>query len=152
MADFGLARLAAEPGVTTTGDVLGTLRYAAPEQAMAQHDLVDHRADVYSLGLTLYELLTLRPAVSGRDRQEVLRKSPSRSRPARGSWSPRCRWTWRRWCSRRWRRTREPLRHGEGAGRRFEVLAGRQAGAREAARTGAAPAALRGGTERSSRL
>jgi serine/threonine protein kinase/Flp pilus assembly protein TadD len=73
VADFGLARLGGEPGVTMTGDLVGTLRYMSPEQAMARHGLVDHRTDVYSLGATLYELLTLRPAVGGKDRQEVLR-------------------------------------------------------------------------------
>ena len=57
-----------------TGDLLGTLRYMSPEQALAKHGLVDHRTDVYALGATLYELLTLRPAVEGEDREEVLRK------------------------------------------------------------------------------
>ncbi|QDU19530.1 serine/threonine-protein kinase [Urbifossiella limnaea] len=72
VADFGLAKLAADPGMTGTGDVIGTLRYMSPEQAGAKHDLVDHRSDVYSLGATLYELLTLTPAFAGRDRHEVL--------------------------------------------------------------------------------
>jgi WD40 repeat protein len=73
VTDFGLARLSVDAGLTMTGDVLGTLRYMAPEQALAKHGLVDHRADVYSLGATLYELLALRPAVEGKDREEVLR-------------------------------------------------------------------------------
>ena len=55
-----------------TGDLIGTLRYMSPEQALAKHGLVDHRTDVYSLGATLYELLTLRPAVDGADKQEIL--------------------------------------------------------------------------------
>src|SRR5438067_9246162 len=54
------------------GDLVGTLRYMSPEQALARHGLVDHRSDVYSLGATLYELLTLRPAVEGQDKQEIL--------------------------------------------------------------------------------
>ncbi|HVK12906.1 MAG TPA: serine/threonine-protein kinase, partial [Gemmataceae bacterium] len=75
VADFGLAKLAAsDAGLTGTGDVLGTLRYIAPEQALSKHDLVDGRADVYALGATLYELLTGAPAVDGRDRVEILRK------------------------------------------------------------------------------
>jgi tetratricopeptide (TPR) repeat protein len=74
ITDFGLARTAADTGLTKTGDVLGTLRYMSPEQALARHGLVDHRTDVYSLGATLYELLTGRPAVQGQDRQEILRR------------------------------------------------------------------------------
>jgi len=66
VTDFGLARTAADAGLTMTGDVLGTLRYMSPEQALAKHGLVDHRTDVCSLGVTLYELLTGSPAVSGR--------------------------------------------------------------------------------------
>jgi eukaryotic-like serine/threonine-protein kinase len=73
VADFGLARVSADPGMTETGALLGTPRYMSPEQAAAAHGLVDHRSDVYSLGATLYELLTLEPAVGGRDRAEVLK-------------------------------------------------------------------------------
>ncbi len=74
VTDFGLARCQAEAGLTLTGDLLGTMRYMSPEQALAKHGLVDHRTDVYALGATLYELLTLRPALDGRDRQELLRQ------------------------------------------------------------------------------
>jgi eukaryotic-like serine/threonine-protein kinase len=72
VTDFGLARFGADAGLTVSGDLLGTLRYMSPEQALAKHGLVDHRTDVYSLGATLYELLTRRPAVDGADKQEVL--------------------------------------------------------------------------------
>jgi serine/threonine protein kinase/Tfp pilus assembly protein PilF len=74
VTDFGLAKLDAAAGITLSGDFLGTLRYMSPEQALAKHGLVDHRTDVYSLGATLYELLTLRPAVDGADKQEILKK------------------------------------------------------------------------------
>ena len=57
-----------------SGDLLGTLRYMSPEQASARRGLVDHRTDVYSLGATLYELLTLQPVFQGEDRQELLHK------------------------------------------------------------------------------
>lgn len=72
ITDFGLARLQDSPGLTGTGDVVGTLRYMSPEQASSQHALVDPRTDIYALGATLYELLTLRPAFPGEDRQAVL--------------------------------------------------------------------------------
>lgn len=74
VTDFGLARLESDASMTMTGDVLGTLRYMAPEQALGQRVLVDQRADIYSLGVTLYELLTTRPAFAGSDRQAVLHK------------------------------------------------------------------------------
>ncbi|MFO0843653.1 MAG: protein kinase [Gemmataceae bacterium] len=71
VTDFGLAKL---PGseLTATGDLVGTLRYMSPEQASGRAVGVDHRADVYSLGATLYELLALRPAFPGDDRLDVL--------------------------------------------------------------------------------
>src|SRR6266481_8702358 len=46
----------------------------SPEQALAQRVLVDQRTDIYSLGASLYELLTLEPVFSGHDRQELLRQ------------------------------------------------------------------------------
>ncbi len=78
VTDFGLARIQSDSGVTMTGDVVGTLRYMSPEQAAGATALVDARADVYSLGATLYELLTLRPAHSGDNRQAVLRHIETR--------------------------------------------------------------------------
>jgi eukaryotic-like serine/threonine-protein kinase len=74
VSDFGLARLGDNAGLTMTGDILGTIRYMSPEQALAKRVVVDHRTDIYSLGVTLYELLTLEPAYNGRNRQEVLRQ------------------------------------------------------------------------------
>jgi serine/threonine protein kinase/tetratricopeptide (TPR) repeat protein len=74
VTDFGLAQYQSETGLTLTGDLLGTLRYMSPEQALGKRSLVDQRTDVYSLGATLYELLTLEPAYNGGDRQELLRQ------------------------------------------------------------------------------
>lgn len=74
ITDFGLARLESDAGMTMSGDLLGTIRYMAPEQALGHRMIIDPRADVYSLGLTLYELLSLHPVFEGTDRQELLRQ------------------------------------------------------------------------------
>jgi serine/threonine protein kinase/Tfp pilus assembly protein PilF len=74
VTDFGLARMETDAGLTMTGDIIGTLRYMAPEQALAQRVVIDHRADIYSLGATLYELLTLEPAFCETDSSVLLRQ------------------------------------------------------------------------------
>jgi WD40 repeat protein/serine/threonine protein kinase len=75
VTDFGLAHMkGGDVALTMSGDLLGTIRYMSPEQALAKRVTVDHRTDVYSLGVTLYELLTLEPAFTGNDRQEVLQQ------------------------------------------------------------------------------
>ena len=63
--------------LTRTGDLVGTLRYMSPEQALALPSGVDHRTDVYSLGAPLYELLTLEPPFPGRDGPTLLRQIAS---------------------------------------------------------------------------
>src|SRR5207253_4383236 len=67
VTDFGLAKAVDGLELTTTGDIVGTLRYMAPERFQGRSD---PRSDVYSLGLTLYELLTLRPPFAAGDRNE----------------------------------------------------------------------------------
>lgn len=74
ITDFGLAQVNGDPGLTATGELLGTLRYASPEQILARRGIVDHRSDIYSLGATLYELLTLRPLFEGAERNELIRR------------------------------------------------------------------------------
>ena len=66
VADFGLAFREDLESQTQTGELLGTLRYMAPEQFVAK---ADSRSDIYSLGLTLFELLTLRPALEAPKRR-----------------------------------------------------------------------------------
>ncbi len=71
VTDFGLARRLADPGLTHHDSLLGTPRYMSPEQARTAGQ-IDGRTDVYSLGATLYELLTLRPPFDGRSAAELV--------------------------------------------------------------------------------
>jgi serine/threonine protein kinase len=72
VTDFGLAKASGDSeNLTQTGDIVGTLRYIAPERFNDRGDL---RSDVYSLGLTLYELLVLRPAFDEADRNKLVRR------------------------------------------------------------------------------
>ncbi len=79
ITDFGLAKLTGQDDLTASGDVIGTLRYLAPEALRGE---TDRRSDVYSLGLTLYELLTLTPPFGELSRSELLREV-SEGRPTR---------------------------------------------------------------------
>ncbi len=73
VTDFGLAQIQEHDSqLTRTGDPMGTLRYMSPEQAIGNRAGIDHRTDVYSLGITLYELLTLQPAIRGEGYREML--------------------------------------------------------------------------------
>ena len=84
ITDFGLAQFYADNGLTQTGDLLGTLRYMSPEQASGRAVVLDQRTDIYSLGMTLYELLTLERALPGQTREQLLREIGSVDpRPAR---------------------------------------------------------------------
>ncbi len=74
VTDFGLAQFHTSAGLTRTGDILGTLRYMSPEQADARHGAINVRTDVYALGATLYELLTLRPMFDAEDHHRLLRQ------------------------------------------------------------------------------
>lgn len=73
LADFGLARLE-DPDASQTGAFAGTPVYAAPERLRDGDSAIDGRADVYSLGVTLYEALTLSPPFAGSSTHEVLRR------------------------------------------------------------------------------
>jgi serine/threonine-protein kinase len=99
--DWGLARLVDQPAVkapregevpaevsrvwgegpasnselTMTGSVLGTPRYMSPEQAQGKNEALDGRSDLYTLGLILYELVSLKKAVPGKAALETLRNA-----------------------------------------------------------------------------
>ena len=77
VTDFGLALMYADNGLTQTGDLLGTLRYMSPEQASGRAVVLDQRTDIYSLGMTLYEMLTLQRGLPGHTREELLHQISS---------------------------------------------------------------------------
>jgi eukaryotic-like serine/threonine-protein kinase len=85
ITDFGLAK-ASDDGLTQTGDIIGTLRYMAPERFRGEGD---GRADVYSLGLTLYELLTLKPAFDSPDRLQMIERIKTEDPPKPRALDPR---------------------------------------------------------------
>ena len=71
VTDFGLAKAAEHEDLTESGDILGTLRYLAPECLKGEFD---RQSDLFSLGVTLYELLAMRPALSSRDKGSLIRQ------------------------------------------------------------------------------
>jgi serine/threonine protein kinase len=73
LVDFGIARFFADTTLTATGALVGTPMYMSPEQVAGRLD-VDHRTDIYSLGLVLYEFLTLRRPITAATREGVLRR------------------------------------------------------------------------------
>ena len=74
VTDFGLARLDGNGSLSMTGDLAGTLRYLPPEVIKAERPAIDHRADVYSLGVTLYEMLVFQPAFDEHDRAKLIKE------------------------------------------------------------------------------
>ncbi|MHC5210329.1 MAG: serine/threonine-protein kinase [Planctomycetota bacterium] len=85
LGDFGLAKIEDGLELSRTGDFAGSPYYMSPEQADARRGAIDHRTDIYSLGVTLYELLTLTQPFQGTTSQEVIRRilSEEPRRPAR---------------------------------------------------------------------
>jgi serine/threonine protein kinase len=72
LIDFGVARFFEDQSVTYTGQLVGTPLYMSPEQVTGR-GAIDSRSDIYSLGLVLYELLTLRPPIEATGRENLLR-------------------------------------------------------------------------------
>lgn len=81
VTDFGLAKLSGRESLTSTGDLIGTLNYMSPESFQGENDA---RSDIYSLGLTLYELATLQTAFNETDPARLI-KQVSEREPARPS-------------------------------------------------------------------
>jgi serine/threonine protein kinase len=72
LADFGLARDDEASSLSRTGDIAGTPHYLSPEQALAKRITIDHRTDIYSLGVVLYESLSLVKPFDGKTLEQVL--------------------------------------------------------------------------------
>jgi WD40 repeat protein/serine/threonine protein kinase len=79
VTDFGLAKVEDQRNLTHTGDIMGTLRYMPPEAFQGR---TDARADLYALGMTLYEFLTFRPGFDSPDRLKLIAQISS-DEPAR---------------------------------------------------------------------
>ncbi|OHB72597.1 MAG: hypothetical protein A2V70_09305 [Planctomycetes bacterium RBG_13_63_9] len=86
VTDLGLAKSVEQDNLTQSGDVVGTLRYMAPEALSGQ---ADPRSDIYALGLTLYELVTLRPVRDAADRISLIRQLSHLEPPRLGKLYPR---------------------------------------------------------------
>jgi serine/threonine-protein kinase len=80
LADFGIARLFGATGHTAHGHIVGTAEYMAPEQASGKP--LDHRADLYALGLVMFAMLAGRPPFQGKQVTDVI-ESQRRERPPR---------------------------------------------------------------------
>jgi serine/threonine protein kinase/formylglycine-generating enzyme required for sulfatase activity len=89
LTDFGLARQLDLPSLTRSGEFAGTPHYTSPEQAAIRREKIDHRADIFSLGATLYELLTLRRPFEGNTTEEVLHRIRSDDPPEVRKLNPR---------------------------------------------------------------
>jgi WD40 repeat protein len=79
ITDFGLAKAEDSGDLTRTGDIVGTVRYMAPERFQGK---ADARSDVYALAVTLYEMLALRPPFVGRDQAELIGQITEATPPA----------------------------------------------------------------------
>jgi eukaryotic-like serine/threonine-protein kinase len=78
ITDFGLAKAMEQDEVSRAGDIVGTLRYLAPERFQGH---ADARSDIYSLGLSLYEMLTLRPAFEHSQPSDLMRRITTEAPP-----------------------------------------------------------------------
>jgi len=88
ITDFGLAQIRSDVELTQTGEVVGTPRYMSPEQAQGNPRLADHRVDIYSLGATFYEFLTLNPIFSETNQVQLLNQIAQEEPKRPRSWQP----------------------------------------------------------------
>ncbi len=72
LMDFGVARMLEDQGITITGSFIGTPHYMSPEQIRGGGNKLNHRTDIYSLGVTLYELLTLKLPFAGDNQEQII--------------------------------------------------------------------------------
>jgi len=89
LSDFGLAKSRDDGSLTRTGDFVGSPAYVSPEQAASRRKQVDERSDIYSLGLTLYELLTLHQPFAGKDVAVILKNILTKDPPRPSLLNPR---------------------------------------------------------------
>jgi serine/threonine protein kinase len=80
VVDFGIARFVDDLTLTSTGALVGTPMYMSPEQVTGRFE-VDHRTDIYSLGIMLYEMLTLRRPIEAATREGLFRQIVAKTRP-----------------------------------------------------------------------
>ena len=85
VSDFGLAKTE-DAGLTRPGEILGTLRYMSPERFQQN---CDERADIYALGITLYELLVGKPAFQSADRLQIVKAIVNEQPPAPSKHDPK---------------------------------------------------------------
>ncbi len=87
ISDFGIAKAGFDAGLTQTGAIMGKLCYLSPEQAM-NGETVDHRADIYAVGIIFYEILSGRRVYQFRNPVEAINVLPKMKIPPLGSVAP----------------------------------------------------------------
>lgn len=81
IGDFGLARITDETALSHTGDFAGTYAYMSPEQVAAKRMGIDHRTDIFSLGVVLYEMLTLKRPFEGDTSHQIAAQIVTKEAP-----------------------------------------------------------------------
>ncbi|MCC6408032.1 MAG: SUMF1/EgtB/PvdO family nonheme iron enzyme [Planctomycetes bacterium] len=89
LADFGLAKDLVDQSLSRDGDIAGTPSYMSPEQALADRERIDKRTDVFSLGVVLYEMLSLSRPFAGKSSHEVMQRIVTFDPPPLETQNPR---------------------------------------------------------------